>query len=170
MIIIKQLIKSISKKGFTMVELLIFMGIFTLIIVVLTDLVIAGLEVKLDSEANNSVETDGRFILKRLSYDLRRSTQVVTPVAFGSQGGSLTLTIDGANKTYSLIDGDLYLNQGDGEQRINSSDTTVSTISFSKIGQGEDLAVLIQLNLISKITKHTGSESRSFQSTIGIRP
>src|SRR5688572_24260327 len=68
-----------SQKGFSLVELLIVMGLMSILLLVLTDMFTSMLNVQTSTKAHSSVTEDGRFILSRLSYDVQRASSVTTP-------------------------------------------------------------------------------------------
>ena len=60
-------------RGFTLIELLVYMGIFSILLVVLTEMLVSILNLQLDSTATSSVDQDNRFIQQRLTYDIQRA-------------------------------------------------------------------------------------------------
>ncbi len=98
------------QKGFTIIELLLYMGIFSILLVVLMSLFTSILSVHTESQATSSIDQDGTFALARLAYDIHRSSAITLP-ALGASGSTLTLTISGVNDTYSIknIGGNNYL-------------------------------------------------------------
>lgn len=158
------------KSGFTIVEILIFFGLTSIFLTVITDLFVAIFDVKRESEATSAVEQDGRFILSRLIYDISRSAAITTPASMGATGSSLVLTIDGAANTYSLSGGNLNLANGAGVNSLNSSETSISAINFQRIGNAvTNETVRVNFTVESTTQRNSGSEVRVFQTTIGRR-
>src|SRR5258708_37339160 len=153
-----------ARAGFSIIELLIYMGLLSIFIVVLTSIFISALDIQLNSGATSNVEQEGRFILNRLTYDVHRASSVTTPTA-----NQLTLTIGGAGYTYVVSGSQLQLTTGTGTNTLNESDTKVSGFSVSKRG-GAKPAVEILFTIAATTTdsqpKH---EVRNYQTTIGIR-
>src|SRR3989344_3435349 len=92
-----------KSSGFTLVELLISMGLLAIILSVLTSLFVSVIEAQLESQATSSVDQDGRFVLARLSYDIHRADGVngiITPSTLGGQGPTLQIAISGTTSTY----------------------------------------------------------------------
>ena len=158
--------------GFTLVELLIYMGLLSIILVVLSQIFGSILDAQLESQASSSVHRDGRFILSKLSHDIHKAQSIVDPAAIGEQSIDLQLTIDGINYIYSLDNGNLEVSDGVEANNLNSGDTTVSDLSFTRIGNSVANAkntVRITYTITSKIVRPKGMETKDFQTTIGIR-
>jgi hypothetical protein len=122
------------KKCFTIVELLIYMGLLSVFLVILGGVFGAVLETQLVTQSSSSVDQDNRFIQARLTYDIRRSTSVITPAGSGQSASFLSLNIGGVTYTYSVSLGDLLLTVAGNSQKINSYATNVSDFSVSRLG------------------------------------
>lgn len=156
--------------GFTIVELLIFFGLTSIFLTVLTDLFVSIFDVKRESEATSAVDQDGRFILERLIYDVSRASAIQIPSSIGGSASSLAMTIAGNTYTYDLSSGVLNLTNNSGVMRVNSSQTNVSNLEFVRIGDdvGNE-TIRASFTLTSVVARNSGSEVRSFQTTIGRR-
>lgn len=67
------------QSGLTLVELLITMGMMSIFMVTLTDIFVALMSAKLESDATSTVSQEGRAIVARLEYDIGRATSLTTP-------------------------------------------------------------------------------------------
>src|SRR3989344_9039760 len=65
--------------GFTLVELLIAMGLLSILLVVFTSIFAETLAMQLRSETISNLQTDGQFISARLLHDFNQATAVTTP-------------------------------------------------------------------------------------------
>ncbi len=158
------------KKGFTIVELIIYMGLLSGFLLILTTMFLALLETQLDSEATSSVERDGRFIFTRLSYDVARAQGITSPAIAGGQSNSLTLVISGVPYTYSIISGNLVLTNDLGSNRLNSVETQISNLSVERLGNTNGKHTVRVRTTITSITQRvSGSEARVLESTFGLR-
>jgi prepilin-type N-terminal cleavage/methylation domain-containing protein len=158
-------------KGFTLIELLIYMGIFSILLVVLTQIFISSLNTQLESEAVSSVEQDSRFILARMSYDIQRASQVSLPAALGEQGNTLKLLISGTNYTYDVNSGNLQLDIGGTANKLNSFDTNISNLTFQRLGNiGGTNSIKIGFTVTSKVQRSSGPEIKNVQTVLGLRP
>lgn len=152
--------------GFTLIELIIYMGLITTLLVITSQIFFAVLDVQTESEANSAIEQDGRFILARLSYDFNESTLITTPLNLGDT--SVTLSLDNGTKIYENTNGNLLLN---GSQ-LNSTGTTISNLLFTRLGNsgvGKKNTVRISFRLTSTVLRTKGPDIKDFQTTIGTR-
>lgn len=148
-------------RGFTLIEILIYMGLMAALITVLTNVFVTVLETQLESSSVSVVEIDGRYVLSRLIYDIHRATSITTPAVAGQTSPGLTLNIGGPNHTYTVTDGVLYL---DGSSRLTSIDTSVSNLSFTRVGNSTDNDTLrISFTLTSL------AQSQNYNSTVSLR-
>ncbi len=159
-----------SRRGFTLIELLISMGLLAIILSVLTSLFVSVIDTQLESQATSSVDQDGRFILAKLSYDIRRATSIAIPATLGAQGSTLQIIVNGVSYTYALNGNTLELTNNQGTEKINSPNTTVSNLFFRRLGNtlGGKNTVEIQFTVTSIITK-PDVETRSYKTTVGLR-
>lgn len=157
--------------GFTLVELLLYMGIFTIFLAITLQLFGSIFDVQLESEAVSSVSSDGKYIIERFSYDVNQATSVSDPISFGSSNPTLSFVSNGQNLTYSLSNGDLILaNSTEGTMdQLNSHETSVTDLSFVRLdGAGKD-ALQITFTLTSDAVKKGGAEVTTFQTSAGLR-
>lgn len=159
-----------DSRGFTLVEFLLYMALLSIFLLTLTDLFTAILNVRLESEATSTVEQDGRFILARLAYDIPQASSITTPLSLGSTASTLQMTISATTYTYALSGSDLNLTIGASTNKLNGSETSISGLSFKKLGNaGGKETISIQFTLSSKTQRPSGPEIRTFTTTIGRR-
>lgn len=159
-----------SKKGFTLVELAIYMGISMVILLILTELLTAIFNTKLLTKSTTGVARDGRYIYTRLTYDVNRAQSVTLPANLGEISTSLVLSIDGAQYIYSVQNGNLVLTAPQGSDSLNGYDTTVSNLTFQRIGNPNGKHTFrINYVITSKVTTNGPPETQSFQTTAGLR-
>lgn len=161
-----------NKKGFTLVELLLYLGIFSIILTVTLQMFGSVFEFQLESQATSSVDVDGKFIMNRFNYDISRASSITIPATLGASGSALTIVVNSQNLTYSLSDGDINLNNATAgtTDQLNSTETTASNLSFTRLEgvEGKDL-IQMSFTLNSEVTQRKGKEVRSFQITGGLR-
>lgn len=174
-----------NQKGITLIELIIYMGIFSTLLMVLVQLFGSIVNVNLESQANSAVSQDGRFILNRVSYDLRQmvASSITLPAGFGAINSGSTLsftTTGGKTYTYSLVTDpmnpgkDLQISDGVNTDRLNSYGTTVSNLTFTKLkstaSSNPKNTITISFTLTST-TVESGNRNKvgNFQTTIGTR-
>lgn len=162
------------QKGFTLTEMIIYMGLLLVLITILSRLFSSILDVRLESQSASSVDLDGRYILSKLTYDMHAmqtsaptNDTIVTPASPGLSGSTLTFKVNSINYTYSLNNGNLELTNNNGSDNLNSTDSTVSNLQFTRIGTGTATdTIRVSFTLTSNVTKNSGPEERTFQTTI----
>src|SRR3989344_6301854 len=93
------------QKGFTLIELIIYMGLLVILLSVLTSIFMSSLDVQLESQANSAVEQDGSYILSRLAYDIHRAEAISIPDMPGSPGDqadNFRIVVNSVNYSYSI--------------------------------------------------------------------
>lgn len=160
------------QRGFTVIELLLYMGILVILITVLASTFGSIIDVQLESKATSSVDQDGRFILARLAYDMQSATSIASPSA-GSTATSLTIKKSSESYTYKLnASNNLQLTNNSGTDNLNGEDSSISNLTFQTIGSSSTSAtVQMKFTVTSRTRKTAGSqnESRTFQTTLGLQ-
>lgn len=161
-----------SQNGFSLIELLLYMAILSILIVALFQLLTAIFDVQLESQSTSSVSSDARYIFSRLEYDISNAESISAP-AVGNQEQSFTYSDGISIYTYSLVNGDLMITASpSGEQdQINSYITSVTDVSFLRLSDNlnEVDTITVSFTLESDILRHGGMDSETFRTTIGTR-
>lgn len=155
-----------SKAGTTLIELIIYMGIFGIILIVLSNFFVSTIEIKRESEAISYTAQDVRFLLQRLTYDIKNATSISTPATLGAQGSTLVTVANGVTNIYTLTGTNLTLN---GVQ-LNGYNTNISNLSFQRLGNnGGKHSIKIALTVTGKVRKASGSETATVQTAVALR-
>jgi type II secretory pathway pseudopilin PulG len=159
-----------SQKGFTIIELIIYLGIFPIVLLTLTQVFGLVLDTLSESQAKSSILQDSEYVVSRLSYDIRRADQVLLPANLGEEGASLQISMDGENYLYSLNDSNLQLTNDSGSELLNGYDTIVSDLKFTRLGnqEGKD-TISLSFTITSKTLYRGRPEAKTFQTTFGLR-
>jgi hypothetical protein len=159
------------KKGFTIIEFLVFMGLFSIVIVIMMQIFVSMLDVSLENKASSSIDQDGDYLLARLAADMNVAQAITIPSSLGTPSATLRITLnDGSIYTYSLLGTVMQLNDTLGTYRLNSSDANVSNLTFTQLGKvnGKN-SIKIHFTLTSTTKKRTGADIKDFDTTLGIR-
>lgn len=161
-----------KQKGFTLIEVLIFMGIFSILLLAMFQLLTSIFDVQLESQSTAVVSKDGRYILNRLTYDIKNATIVISPGA-GNQGQSLIISDGTTIYTYQLSNGNLTLtNSVTGTiDQLNSVNTSISNLNFLTLSDAnaQNKTVTASFTINSKIIERKGINTESFNITVGTR-
>ena len=160
----------LRQTGFTLVELLVVMGITSLFLVVITNMFVAIGNVRNETETSSRVSMDGRFILARLTYDIQHATSVTTPAALGGTGTTLAIVIGGVTHTFSVTGGNLQVVNNLGTTVLNGNETTVSGFSVQRLGNtgGKD-TVKLTFTVTSVAQANGDQETKTYVTTVGRR-
>jgi hypothetical protein len=159
------------KKAFTIVEMLLYMGIISVFLIVLSNILISVLETQLQSNSSSSVDQGGQYLMVRLQYDVRRASSIVTPSVIGSSSGSLVLNIGGANYTYGVNNSILSVVTGVKSYTLSPYDVLISNFNITRLGNtGGKNSVQIGFTVTSGTVNTTQkSQIRNYQTTIDLR-
>jgi hypothetical protein len=149
--------------------MLIYMGLLSIFLLILTDMFTSVLNIFAQTETTSSLEQDSRFITSRLAYDIQRAGSITTP-AFGNTQNSLTIVVNSQNFTYSLTGNDLILTNNSGSYAINSNQTKISNLNFTRLGNvGGKNSLKIQFTLTGTRQESKGVRSTNYQTTLNLR-
>jgi Tfp pilus assembly protein PilW len=155
-----------------MVELLLYMALFSILLTILTSIFISIMDLRLESQAFSHVEDDGKYIVSRLVYDIPQATSITTPATLGSQSNSFVLVINGQTHTYAISSGNLNLTNTNGTHQLNGYDTTISNFSITRLGSNTNTrhTFKISFDVTSKTSRPgQGTETKNFMTTVGLR-
>lgn len=162
--------KPLNSKGVTIVELLIYLGLSTVMLVILSQLFVSILDESVKTQNYSAVQTDGRYILGRLKTQLNNADAVTIPADLGETSDSLVLAVSGVAHTYYIANNKLYLSDGTGDYLVSHVDTNITDIAFTRTGNAVGKPVIL-----IEFTSSTGSigtigyESQTFKSAGGLR-
>ncbi len=159
-------------KGTTLIELLLYMGLLTVFLGVLSSLFGTAIDIQLGTQATSGVTNDSNYLLKKLTYDIQRAQSVTTPASLGQNTSVLVLRINNINHTYALdSDGNLTYTNNLGTFILNTYSVRVSAINFLLLGNlgGTESSVKVDLTITSRINQPKGAETRDVSTTVSVR-
>jgi type II secretory pathway pseudopilin PulG len=160
------------QKGVTLVELLLYMGILTILLTTLTSIFVSALDVQSESQATSSVEQDGNYILARLSYDIHRAQSISLPATNGKTDDNFRIVIGGVNYTYSVDENNnLILTENSEPYNLNNYNSGVSNFSITRLGNagGVEDALDIKFTVTSRVKRVSGFETKDFKTNLSLR-
>lgn len=157
------------KKGFTLIELIIYMGIFSILVFIFTDIFVSSIQTKTEGEATSSVNQDANFILTKLEYDLNNATSVVQPI-LGQNSGTLTFIQSGQQVVYQVTDGVLERVVNSEAIALNSYQSNLSNAVFRNVGNPSGKSTInVNLTIESKQLSNNQPEVINLETTVGTR-
>ena len=158
-----------NKKGFSLVETLVYFTLLSIILLVLTDLFLSLSESFLESRSKGTIETEGEHAIRRMVYDIRRTDSIVSPLNPGGVSSTLELDINGINHTYSLNNSTIKLDDGQ-VNSLTSNTVSVQQLTFTNISTASAKpTVRINFSLDSTTTTKAGVESKDFETVVSLR-
>ena len=125
--------KKQKKRGFSLLELLIYIGVLSIIVVVITNILISLSNSNSQSQARSEVNSSVRFASELLQQDLKNASAVSVP-SFGNPSTSLTLVRNNKTITYDVSEGVLRRTEGQNDpSNITNSSVIVSSVTFTRI-------------------------------------
>lgn len=145
-----------STKGFSLVETLLYTALFSLVLLVVAETLIAAVRSSGMLRASQRIERDAGFALERMVREIRDAKNVtVAASALGAHPGMLALNTTNASggarsALFSLTNGVLYLTEdGVVVGPLSSAQTVVSNLVFRRVTTGRSEGVKIEMTFQS---------------------
>lgn len=163
-----------QQKGTSLIELLIYFGLLTIILTIVIDLMIKSGEFSLEAKEQNVLQEDARFIGNRLYFDIHQATAVTSPGNLGETSSILTFTVGTETHTYSLVNNSLQYQQVAGTNtktaNLNSNFTKVNLLSFQRLGSNNGKHTIKLIFEIEDIKGAKGGPlKKTFETVVGLR-
>lgn len=159
-----------TQNGFTVVEMLLYMGILSIFLLVLTQLFTMTLDLQLEAQASSALTSDSRYILLKILSDANQASDIDLPSSYGATGSTMRFIKETSQITYSLNQGNLLRTDAGGSDPLNSFATLVTTFTAQKLGRtGGKPTVKINLTLENINSKSGTPETKSLETTLGVR-
>ncbi len=172
----KILLKNIigSKKGTSLIELILYLGLLSIVLIIATDIMFRTSEFSLQSAAGNDLQDDARFIVSRFSYDIRRSNSISLPASLGDSSVTLILSIGSETHTYTLNSFNLEYQETVGPNtqtgNLNSNRTKVNSLSFERLGSVDGNPTMkVMFELEGTTAKKGGPDQKTFETVVSQR-
>lgn len=164
-----------STRGFSLLELLVYIAIISLMSVVLAAAFTALTRGRAQSLARSDVESNARFALERITYDLTRAASVAVPT-LAATSSTLEMTSTSGTINYAVTGGALTrsVNGGAGE-RITARTVTldapifVRTENYNAPLAATTTAVQVVLTVRSANPGAEASYANTVRATIDLR-
>ena len=165
--------KSIIKpSGFTLIELSVYVGIFSILLLVLIQIFVTTINTQLSAQSFSGISQDNRYLLARLMYDINRADAVNIPSTLGSSANSLSLKIGTDTYVYTLSGNNFILTINSSfSNQLNGLDTEISTLQFTRLGTAST-PPLVKVNYVlkSRVKTTSGYDLKNIDTVIGLRP
>jgi len=159
-------------KGYSLIELLIYIALFAILSVVLIQSLVTSFRVYAASQSYRRVQAEGELSMERIVREIRSATTITTSTStFDSSPGVLALVGTdsvGATRTvtFSVSNGQLQINDNGTSGALTSTKVSVGTLIFRKITTTYSTAVKVELTLTTTVGQTLTS---SFYDTVILR-
>ncbi len=128
--------KNNSEKGFTFVEMILYVAIVVIVVDSLIPFAWNMIETGVKSSVQQEVSSNARFVAERIKYEIRNAKDINTGSStFGTNPGTLSLVDFSAGSDPTIINisgGKVMVKQGAaGAVALNSNDTTITNLVFT---------------------------------------
>lgn len=130
----------LHQRGFTLLEVLLYIGIFSVMSTVISIFLVLVLETRVKSQTIAEVEQQGLAIVALLTQTIRNAEAINEPTA-AMDAGALSLDAAGTGDDPTWIevsDGALWIKRGASEsQALNNNHVIVSAVSFQNLSSSQ---------------------------------
>ena len=166
--------KKIKNEGFSLLELLIYVTILSIIVVIISNTFAILSKGRAQSQARSEVDSSIRFANEIIRQDLKNASAVSTP-AMGTPSSTLSLTRGGVVIVYDVVGGILRRKEGDAlPVNVTNINVLVGAPVFTRIENtnlvfgSTDLAIKISMTFNYNSASADWVYSASLQSTVNL--
>lgn len=167
--------KTMRTRGFSLLELIIYIGILSLMVVILAGSFVSLTRGRTQSESRVEVESNARFALERISQDIWTASSLVTPI-LSTASSTLSLSVAGTSVVYDVVNGVLRrtVNAGTAEA-LTSSRVVVDPPTFTRLENYQSTLLATTTSVQVSMTVRSASAapesvySTTLRSTIDLR-
>lgn len=127
-----------SQRGFTLLELLIYVAIVAIVVVVLSSAVISFTRAKARAEAITETDEALRFVSERITRDVESARAITLPAVTGTST-SLSLTRDSVTVSYVISGTALTRTVGTTTEVLTNDRVVISSVDFVRTSNYEPL-------------------------------
>lgn len=156
------------KSGFTLVEILMTLGIVSMLLITLTQVFGGIISLRLKSDITTTLAQDSRYLLSILEYDLASATNVTSP-AVSTSVSNLTLTSRNNTITY-IFDGTTLTRTVSGVSAPIITETLITDFTATRgLDNGGKPIISIIYTLTTPAISDAPAQSRTFTTSYGLR-
>lgn len=160
-----------KQKGFTIIELLLYMGLLSIILLVFIELFVSLTRVRMENESTSNIQQDSSYLINKLIYDIHQAKTISLPLNPPDESNVLNMIVNGTTYSYATDSAkNLIMSDGTTDYQLNGYDTQVSSILFTRLGQDDIHDVIkIKFTVASRVKKPAGFESQAYETIVGLR-
>ncbi len=151
--------------GFTFIELLLYIALFTILLFALIPFTWAGIQTGVKSMVQQEVNDHARYISERLGYEIRNASGINSVSSSVISLATSTPVTNPTVITYSA--GNLTVQQGASvAANLNSTNTTITALNFTNLTASTSATKQIQYTFT--LAANFSSTAQSYQDTTSI--
>lgn len=156
-----------DQRGFTLVELLVYFGLFSILLVVINSMFITTLEQQTQDMARSVLQQESQYVLAKLKYDLYNADEVLVPADPGDVSQSLQFVADGVTQTYQLTNEHLTKTVAGETWNVTSNRLQVESLQFeNQSGSAESETIGFAVVMSSDQEDGKASSTRTISTSI----
>ncbi len=166
---------TMNNKGFTMIELLLYIAVSTIILLTVVIFLFTLLQVRIKNMVINEVEENGHYIMHIITQEIRNSESIISP-PIATSSSSLTLNVSDLLKNpivISLSNNSITMQYGSlPAVNLNTNNVIVQNLTFvnaSKPGTDGIVRISFTLKYNNKIGRSEFEYTKTFTSAAAIR-
>lgn len=164
------MIISSKQSGFTLIEMLLYIALSSIMLLALTQFFGLALSVRIKAQSVAEVEQQGTAVMKAMTQIIRNASSITAPTA-GAASSSLTIIVPTGAKSptvFDLSNGVLRITEGaNGAVNLTDNRVALTNLQFSNLsGTAERGTVRIQFTL-SRLNVSSTNEYDYTQNFIG---
>ena len=162
-----QTITILYQKGFTFIELLLYLAIVTIMMTALIPFAWNTIEAGVKNSTEQEVFSNARYISEQLNYQIRNASGINSVSAT-----SISLATFNANTNPTVIDlssGNIRMKQGTGAViNLNSANTTISSLTFTNYTSADNKTKNIQYVLTIAASFPSAGQRQEYNESVTI--
>ena len=104
--------KVMNKKGFTLIEMLVSIAIFSVIIVAFIGILVVILQIQAQSSSSQAVNQESQFLLQKMQYYVESASLINIPTSTATSTLQFIMASSSLDPSYiTLSSGTVYLQQ-----------------------------------------------------------
>lgn len=163
-------LSSLRKRGFTLIEILLSVAIFSIIIIAFVGILVAITQIQVQTSSTASVNQESQFLLQKIQYYVETASVINIPTSTPTSTLQFFAASSSLDPEYiTLSGGRVYLQQtaSGALQPLTSAKVTVSNLSFTRNANppGHD-AVNVSFTMAYNTLNTLQAFSQIFQSSV----
>lgn len=157
------------KKGFTLIETIIYMGLLAVILLIVTNLLIASSSFSQEETARLEIQKNGRFAVERIIRDLQASQTISIP-SDSIPTGNLVIS-NPEQITYNISNNRLVRVDSTSTENVTDNQVKIDSLSFSRIenpGGNTTIKIDLTVNYIGQVEGNRNI-SQEFSTTYSLK-